>query len=104
MCTAAIEGEAAPGPFSASIPHNAHFYAFAGVTYLFALKWQAADRSLAKEIAAHKAAHATEEPAVRSSRPLPLNSSSSLPADFVVCSDAHRSLRRLHLPWRLHLL
>jgi len=62
MCTAvAEEAEAAASPFSISEPHNQMMYAIAGVTYLFALKWQSADRKLAKEIAEHKAAHAPAE-------------------------------------------
>uniref|UniRef100_A0A7S2NIP7 SAM domain-containing protein n=1 Tax=Haptolina brevifila TaxID=156173 RepID=A0A7S2NIP7_9EUKA len=64
MCTAVAEEVAEAGPFSPSKPHNQMFYAVCGVTYLFTLKWQAGDRKLAKEIAEHKAAHATEEPVV----------------------------------------
>jgi hypothetical protein len=61
MCTAVAEEVAEAGPFSPSKPHNQMFYTVCGFTYLFTLKWQAADRKLAKEIAEHKAAH-TEEP------------------------------------------
>ena len=60
MCTAVEEAPA--GPFSVSEPHNQKMYAFAALTYLWALKWQAGDRALAKEIAEHKAAHAPAEP------------------------------------------
>jgi len=66
MCTAAVEGatEAPVGPFSATIPHNAKYYAFCGVTYLFALRWQQKDRALKREIDAYKAEHAPPAPAV----------------------------------------
>ena len=69
MCTAAVEGatEAPVGPFSATIPHNAKYYAFCGVTYLFALRWQQKDRALKREIDAYKAEHAPPAPAVRAS-------------------------------------
>ena len=73
MCTAVAEAaaeEAPASPFAASIPHNAQFYATCFVTYLFALKWQAADRSLAKEIAAHKEAHPDPVVVVRARPPL----------------------------------
>ena len=74
MCTAVAEAAAeeapAASPFAASTPHNAQFYIAAGVTYLFALKWQAADRSLAKEIAAHKEAHPDPVVVVRARPPL----------------------------------
>ena len=61
MCT--VAEEAPPGPFAISEPHNQKMYAMIFTTYLFALKWQSADRSLAREIAEHKAAHAPAEPA-----------------------------------------
>ena len=64
MCTAVVEEAEAAGPFSPSKPHNQMMYAICGVTYLFALKWQSADRKLAKEIAAFKAEQAEAAPAV----------------------------------------
>jgi hypothetical protein len=65
MCTAVAEAEAAApvSPFSPSKPHNAMFYTVAGVIYVFTFKWQAADRALARDIEAHKAAHAPAETA-----------------------------------------
>ena len=71
MCTAVVEEAEAAGPFSVSKPHNQMMYAICGVTYLFALKWQAADRSLAKEIAAFKAEHPEAAPAAVRPPPRP---------------------------------
>lgn len=59
MCAVAEEAPAA-SPFAASEPHNAKFYAFCAVTYLFALKWQSGDRALAREVAAYKEEHPEE--------------------------------------------
>ena len=72
MCTAVAEAveEAPASPFSPSVPHNAQYYIMCGLTYLFALKWQAADRSLAREIAAHKEAHPELHAEVRLPFPL----------------------------------
>lgn len=64
MCTAVVEEAAEAGPFSPAHAHNQMFYTVCGFTYLFVLKWQAADRALAKEIAEFKATHAAEEPVV----------------------------------------
>ena len=73
MCTAAAEAaEAAPGPYALSDPAAQKMYATAFVTYIFALKWQAGDRKLAKQLAelAPPASHAepVRAPAARGPR------------------------------------
>ena len=62
MCTAIAEEAAEISPFSPTIPHNQMFYASAFITYVFAIKWQMADKKLAKDIVAAKAAHAEAHP------------------------------------------
>lgn len=108
MCTAVAEAEAEALPyaktaFSFSDPHAQKIYAGFAVTYLFALKWQAGDRTLAeqlKELAPPPAAPAAaEEPAAASAVVAAVASAppGSSPADWKV-ADVQAWLAEVELP------
>ena len=61
MCTAVAE-EAPPGPFSLSDPTMQGVLGAFACTYIAVIRWQFKDKSLAKEVALHKAAKAPAEP------------------------------------------